>query len=156
MTVEHPLVQTARRTIESYVRDGEVVEPPQTLTEEMQRRAGVFVSLHCQGELRGCIGTIEPVQANVALEIISNAISAAMRDPRFAPLRPDELVDLEISVDLLTEPEPIASMDELDPKGVRRDREFRRTAWAAAAGPGGHRHRARAGADRLAQGSRAA
>ena len=116
MTAEHPLVQLARRTIESYVREDKVAEPPQTLTEEMQRRAGVFVSLHRQGELRGCIGTIEPVQANVALEIISNAISAATRDPRFAPLRPEELADLEISVDLLTEPEPIASMDELDPK----------------------------------------
>ena len=116
MATEHALVQLARQTIESYVRDGKTIKPPQTLTEEMQHHAGVFVSLHRQGDLRGCIGTIEPVQKNVALEIISNAISAATRDPRFSPLRPNELDDLEISVDVLTEPEPISSMDELDPK----------------------------------------
>jgi AmmeMemoRadiSam system protein A len=116
MADEHALVQLARQTIERYVREHKTIGPPQTLTEEMQRRAGVFVSLHRQGDLRGCIGTIEPVHKNVALEIINNAISAATRDPRFAPLRADELADLEISVDVLTEPEPIASLDELDPK----------------------------------------
>jgi MEMO1 family protein len=116
MTEEHALVQLARRTVERYVREHKTTAPPQVLTEEMQRRAGVFVSLHRQGDLRGCIGTIEPVQDNVALEIISNAISAATRDPRFSPVRPDELADLEISVDVLTEPEPIAGIAELDPK----------------------------------------
>jgi AmmeMemoRadiSam system protein A len=116
MSAEHPLVQLARRTIEQYVREGRPPEPPAELTEEMTRQAGVFVSLHRHGELRGCIGTIEPVQGNVAQEIIANAISAATRDPRFSPVRPSELHDLEISVDVLTEPEPIASMAELDPK----------------------------------------
>ncbi len=116
MSEEHPLVQLARRAIEQYVRERKVIDPPPTLTEEMQRRAGVFVSLHRQGDLRGCIGTIEATQENVALEIIHNAISAATRDPRFAVVRSDELDDLEISVDVLGDPEPIASMAELDPK----------------------------------------
>lgn len=116
MTEEHPLVALARRTIERYVRDGEVIEPPEELTPEMSKRAGVFVSLHRGGQLRGCIGTIDPLRANVAQEIIANAISAATRDPRFPPLTPEELSDLDISVDVLTEPEPIPSIRELDPK----------------------------------------
>jgi AmmeMemoRadiSam system protein A len=82
----------------------------------MQGKAGVFVSLHKGGELRGCIGTIEPAEGNIALEIINNAISAATRDPRFFPVTVDELPQLDYSVDVLTEPEPVASEKDLDPK----------------------------------------
>jgi len=82
----------------------------------MQERAGVFVSIHKAKELRGCIGTFEPTQASVAEEIITNAINSATRDPRFLPIAPDELDDLNYSVDVLTKPEPIKSQDELDPK----------------------------------------
>ncbi|MGM0400060.1 MAG: AmmeMemoRadiSam system protein A [Chloroflexota bacterium] len=116
MTERHPLVELAHRTIEHYVKYNERIDLPETLSEKMKRKAGVFVSLHKDGELRGCIGTIEPRQANVAQEVIANAISAATRDPRFPPVGPQELDDLEISVDVLGEPEPIESMEELDPK----------------------------------------
>ncbi len=116
MAEEHPLVQLARRTIEEYVKHRRIIKPDPQMSEEMNKRAGTFVSLHAHGELRGCIGTIEPVHSNVAEEVIANAISAATRDPRFPPVTPEELEDLEISVDVLTEPEPISSMDELDPK----------------------------------------
>lgn len=112
----HPLVELARKTIETYIREGKIIEPPRELTPEMRERAGVFVSIHKHGQLRGCIGTIEPAQPNVAEEIIHNAISAATRDPRFPPVRPEELPDLEIKVDVLTPPEPVHSLDELDPK----------------------------------------
>lgn len=112
----HPVVELARKTIESYVQKHEVIKPPQELTPEMKQRAGVFVSLHKYGALRGCIGTIEPRTANVAQEIIQNAISAATRDPRFPPVQPSELDDLEISVDILSPPEPVQSIAELDPK----------------------------------------
>ncbi|MEA3346157.1 MAG: AmmeMemoRadiSam system protein A [Chloroflexota bacterium] len=113
---EHPLVQLARRTIEAWVREGRMIEPPDPLMPEMRKQAGTFVTLHRHGQLRGCIGTIEPQRANVAQEIIGNAISAATRDPRFPPLRPEELEGLEISVDVLTPPEPISGPEELDPK----------------------------------------
>jgi AmmeMemoRadiSam system protein A len=116
MTEEHPLVQLARQTITRYVRDGTIIEPPQELSKEMKPCAGVFVSLHRHGELRGCIGTIEPVHENVAREVIYNAISAATRDPRFPALTSRELEGLEISVDVLTEPEQISSPDEIDPR----------------------------------------
>jgi len=113
----HPLVELARKTIESYVREKRIIKPPEELGPEMQGQAGTFVSLHDRwGNLRGCIGTIEPQQPTVAQEVIQNAISAATRDPRFPPVQPEELKDLDIKVDVLTRPEPIDSMDQLDPK----------------------------------------
>lgn len=114
----HPLVQLAHRAIEVYVREGEHLEPPDTaeLTAEMRARAGTFVSLHEEGELRGCVGTFLPRRANVAEEVIENAIASATYDPRFPPVIASELDHLEISVDVLTEPEPIESMAELDPQ----------------------------------------
>ena len=116
MAQSHPLVELARRTIETYIRTGKRIAPPQELTDEMQKRAGAFVSLHRHGQLRGCIGTIQPVEPNLAEEIIQNAISAATRDPRFPALRPDELEGLDVKVDVLAEPEPIEGPGELDPK----------------------------------------
>ncbi len=115
MAEEHPLVQLARATVEAYVRERRTIDPPAQLTPEMEGRCGVFVSLHQGDNLRGCIGTIEPVRRNVAEEIISNAISAATRDPRFPPLTAAELPGLDISVDVLMPPEPVTSFGELDP-----------------------------------------
>ncbi len=114
--VMSPLVRLTHRTIEAYVRDGKVIKPPAELTPEMKEKAGVFVSIHKHGELRGCIGTFEPAQKNVAEEIIHNAISSSTGDPRFPPVAPNELKDLEISVDVLTSPESVKSKKELDPK----------------------------------------
>ena len=111
----HRLVQLAKRTVERYVKEGKVLKAEE-LTPEMRERTGVFVSIHKGGELRGCIGTFEPQRSNVAEEIIANAISSATSDPRFSPIRPDELEDLEYSVDVLTTPQPVKSQDQLDPK----------------------------------------
>jgi hypothetical protein len=108
-------VQLAKRTVETFVKEGKVLKPEE-LTEEMKERAGVFVSIHKLGELRGCIGTIEPQRSNVAEEIIANAIASAARDPRFFPITPNELKDLDYSVDVLTKPERVESKDQLDPK----------------------------------------
>ncbi|MDI6815500.1 MAG: AmmeMemoRadiSam system protein B [Dehalococcoidales bacterium] len=111
----HPLARLAKKTVETYVKEGKTPQPEE-LTPEMKERAGVFVSIHKLGELRGCIGTFEPTKHNVAEEIITNAISSATRDPRFPPITPSELKDLSYSVDILTTPEPIPSKDQLDPK----------------------------------------
>jgi len=126
--VHHPLVELARQTIETYVRTGKRIPAPNPLPPEMQQHAGAFVSLHARGALRGCIGTIEATHPNLAAEVINNAILAATQDPRFPPVQPDELAQLEISVDVLTPPEPISSPDELDPKvyGVIVQSGFRR------------------------------
>jgi AmmeMemoRadiSam system protein A len=113
----HPFVQLARSAVEAYVRERRRIQPPRKLPPEMQSMAGAFVSLHqSNGDLRGCIGTIQPQCESLAEEIIENAISAATRDPRFPPVSPDELEGLEISVDVLTPPEPIDSILDQDPK----------------------------------------
>jgi AmmeMemoRadiSam system protein A len=108
-----PLVRLARETVESYIKDGKVPQVKE-LAPEMRGRAGVFVSIHKFGELRGCIGTFEPVEENVARETIANAITSATRDPRFLPISPEELENLSYSVDVLTHPEPAESRDQLD------------------------------------------
>ena len=113
---EHALVQLARRTIEAFVKEGKVINPPTELSPEMKGKAGVFVSLHSKGMLRGCIGTFAPTTESVAQEIIRNAIEASTRDPRFPPVEKDELAELEISVDVLTEPVKVASIKDLDAK----------------------------------------
>jgi AmmeMemoRadiSam system protein A/AmmeMemoRadiSam system protein B len=107
-------VKLARRSIEHYVKTGQYAALPQELPDEMKQPAGAFVSLHKAGQLRGCIGTIEPRQDNVAKEIFYNAISAAIHDPRFSPVMPDELPALEYSVDVLGQPEAILSQSELE------------------------------------------
>jgi AmmeMemoRadiSam system protein A len=111
----HPLAQLAKDTVESYVKSGYMVTPRE-LTPEMKERAGVFVSIKKAGMLRGCIGTFEPRQSNVAEEIMNNAVSSATQDPRFPPVIPAELPYLSYSVDVLTLPEPVESMRDLDPK----------------------------------------
>lgn len=110
-------VRLARQAVEYYVIQRKRLPLPDDLPEEMlNRKAGAFVSIHKLGRLRGCIGTIMATRENVAEEIISNAISASTRDPRFDPIRPDELKDLEINVDVLGEIEDIDSPEQLDVK----------------------------------------
>ena len=110
-------VRLARQSLEHYVLRREYLDIPEGLPPALtETRAGAFVSLHKFGRLRGCIGTILPVTDCLAKEIIDNAVSAALRDPRFDPVRPDELTWLEVSVDVLGAPEPIKSMDQLDVK----------------------------------------
>ena len=112
-----PYVDLAWRSLESWVLDRRILPLPEDLPAELtKRRAGAFVSLHRNGRLRGCIGTIAPAEDSLAEEIIRNAVSAAARDPRFDPVRPEELAELEVSVDVLGEPEDIASERELDVK----------------------------------------
>ncbi|MDD5191348.1 MAG: AmmeMemoRadiSam system protein A, partial [Dehalococcoidales bacterium] len=112
---ESALVKLARETVESYVVTG-AIPKPKVIPEEMRRKAGVFVSIHKGGELRGCIGTIEPQEDDISKEIIQNAVSASTRDPRFNPVSPAELEQLDYSVDVLTEPEPVTDKSQLDAK----------------------------------------
>lgn len=115
---EDAWVRLARLSLETYVRTGRPLDKlPDGLPEELTgTSAGAFVSLHIDGRLRGCIGTISAAKANLALEIVDNAVSAGTRDPRFPPVQAGELERLEYSVDVLGSPEPVNSTDELDPK----------------------------------------
>ena len=114
---EDPYVKLARETIELYVTEKVKMNLPSDLPDEiLNNKAGVFVSIHKEGKLRGCIGTISSVYSCIGREIIENAISASTSDPRFNPITPNELKLLEINVDVLSEAEDISSKDELDVK----------------------------------------
>jgi MEMO1 family protein len=106
----------ARLAIETFIREGTVIKPPANLHGILATRAGVFVTLRSSdGQLRGCIGTIEPARAKVAEEIVENAIRAATRDPRFPSVSPTDLPDLRYGVDILSPPEPVRGTEDLDP-----------------------------------------
>ncbi len=112
-----PYIELAKKSMYSYIKDKKTIDVPKDLPEEMiKNRAGCFVTLYKNKNLRGCIGTIAPTQKNIAEEIIHNAILSSTEDPRFNKVSEDELEDLDISVDVLGEKEKISILDELDPK----------------------------------------
>lgn len=110
-------VQLARKSINYYLINRKKLIPPDDLPRELiENQAGVFVSLHKGNRLRGCIGTPLATKRNAAEEIIENAISAAIYDPRFSPVTLDEVSQLNISVDLLSIPEEVKDVSQLHPK----------------------------------------
>lgn len=121
------LPSLARRAIEAHLEGG-TLEPPR-LPAPLDAPMGVFVTLKGpRGELRGCIGHIEPVFDTLAEEVVSCAVSAATRDPRFPPVGADELGALSLEVSLLHPPEPVDGLGDLDPArwGVVVERGQRR------------------------------
>jgi len=112
---EGEYVRLARASVEHFTRSGKRLKFPEGLSAGLlNKRAGVFVSIKKDGNLRGCIGTTAPTESSVAEEIISNGISAASRDPRFDPIEESEFDSLTYSVDVLSPPEPIKGKEELD------------------------------------------
>lgn len=127
--VVNPYISLAQNVLEKHIKEGKELEITKDLPKEMlEKQAGVFVTIKKHGQLRGCIGTIFPTQENIATEIARNAIGAALQDPRFPPITREELPFLEYSVDVLTCPEPVDSIEKLNPKeygiivkkGIRR------------------------------------
>lgn len=106
----------AKASLKYYLENGRKMPAPEKILPPLVGQAGVFVSLKKNGDLRGCIGTFLPQEPTVAQEIINNAISAGMHDPRFLPVDLKELPDLEVSVDILSTPEQVNSLDALDTK----------------------------------------
>ncbi|MFA5442427.1 MAG: AmmeMemoRadiSam system protein A [Bacilli bacterium] len=113
---EDEYVSLARKTLELYVRTGQILSIDKASEKLKCSPAGVFVSLKKHGALRGCIGTIHPTTKSVAQEIIQNAISSGIEDPRFSRVTISELSELVYSVDVLKKPEPISSPQQLDIK----------------------------------------
>lgn len=112
---EDEYVSLARKSLEYYIKEGCFLKMPKDLGDKLLReKAGVFVTLKKDGKLRGCIGTIEPTKDSIAEEIIVNAVSAGLRDPRFESIEEEELENIVYSVDVLKEPEAIDSIGELD------------------------------------------
>lgn len=108
-------VRWARMTLESYIEKGEMAAAPPEMEELRKQRAGAFVSLKRNGQLRGCIGTISPGYGDLVAEIQHNAVAAGTEDPRFSIIEPAELPELVYSVDVLGPPEA-AERSQLDPK----------------------------------------
>ncbi|WP_416326600.1 AmmeMemoRadiSam system protein A [[Eubacterium] hominis] len=116
ISIEQDLyVALAKMALEYYIKYHSVL-PASCIPKELYQPAAVFVSLKKHGELRGCIGTILPTKDSAGEEIIANAIAAGTRDPRFHCITYEELPLLEYSVDVLSEPEDIDSLNELDVK----------------------------------------
>ena len=140
---EHPFVALARDAIRYYLATGEFLDSPTEPGDPPS--SGVFVSLHdgappgqIEGRLRGCIGSVRPRNDSLRNEIVRLAVAAATSDPRFAPLQPGEVDDLDVTVYLLADPEPIDSLDDLDPSryGVIVDGPGGRTGLLLPAIPG--------------------
>ena len=113
----HPLVTLAKNAAETYISGGEIISPPSAFPKEwLQKKAGVFVSIHNKENLRACIGTYQPAKENIALETITNAISAASSDARFDPITKEELPSLAYEVYVLGSPEKVNDIAELDVK----------------------------------------
>jgi len=111
------LVELAKKTVETYINEGKIISAPDDLLKEfLERKAGTFVTIEQNGKLRGCIGTYLPLRANIAEEVISNAIAAATEDYRFGPVKEKELSSLTYTVYILREPELVRDIKELNPK----------------------------------------
>ncbi|MCG8635034.1 MAG: AmmeMemoRadiSam system protein A [Desulfobacterales bacterium] len=105
------LLKMARASI--YEKLGYPSGDPETREQDsafLERKQGLFVTLHKKGKLRGCIGNLEPVKT-LREGIAENAVCAAFRDSRFSPLAPEELDLIEIEVSLLSQPEKLAFRD---------------------------------------------
>lgn len=126
-----PYVLLAKLAVESFVKEGRIISPPEDLPEEfLNQKSGTFVSIfrsprektrnkmrnHAKKELRGCIGTYLPTKENIVQEIIQNAITAASEDYRFGPIQEEELPHLNYTVYILSKPEIVKSISELNPK----------------------------------------
>jgi AmmeMemoRadiSam system protein A len=112
-----PIIKLAKDTVETYLKTNQIPPLPKKLPPKLlNQKAGAFVSIHKKdGSLRGCIGTFLPTKPNLALEIITNAISSASQDPRFPPVTKEELPSLVYSVDILSEPKK-ATKKEINPQ----------------------------------------
>jgi AmmeMemoRadiSam system protein A len=113
----HPLVSLAKQSIETFIKERKIISPPKDLPKEfLEKRAGTFVTIEKNGNLRGCIGTYLPTRESIAGEVIQNAIAAATEDYRFGPVEKEELPYLSYTVYILNEPELVKDIKELDPK----------------------------------------
>lgn len=108
------LNKLAKKTVETYVLQGKILSC-QEITKRFNRQAGVFVTIYKKGELRGCMGTYLPTCKNIVAETIKNALSAAVLDPRFKPVKPEELKFLEYEVSVLSAPRKIDHLENHDP-----------------------------------------
>jgi len=110
------LLNLARKSIHHYLSKGKLLEmgPGEIPSKELIEDGACFVTLHKNGELRGCIGSLE-AHRPLFIDVIDNAVASAVEDPRFQPLSLRELGKVTISISILTKPKPlpVSSPDDL-------------------------------------------
>jgi uncharacterized protein (TIGR00296 family) len=112
----HPLISLAREAVENYIKEEKIIPPPTDFPKEfLERKAGTFVTIEKNGNLRGCIGTYLPTRKHIAEEIIYNSIAAATEDYRFGSIQKEELSYLSYTIYILSEPELVLTKDVSDP-----------------------------------------
>lgn len=108
------LLSIARRSIEAALEGRRFELEVDQLDDALRRPSGAFVTLNeMSGDLRGCIGSIKPV-APLARAVASSAVSAAIRDPRFFPVRREELTDLHIEISVMSPIVPVSDVEEIE------------------------------------------
>lgn len=113
----NPYIFLAKTAVENYVKEKKEISPPEDLPREFfEKKSGAFITIEKEKKLRGCMGTYLPTKDNLAKEIISNAITASTRDYRFNPIKEQELPHLSYKVYVLSQPELIKDIKELNPK----------------------------------------
>ncbi|QPJ62901.1 MAG: AmmeMemoRadiSam system protein A [Candidatus Nitronauta litoralis] len=116
MPSSHPLVQLARNAIQHHLDSGKKLVPPENIQSSFSKPTGAFVTLYQDGSLRGCIGSLKPQTQSLAEEVVRNAILAATKDPRYDPVSHSEIDGLTIRIEVVTPPEPVDDISNLDPK----------------------------------------
>lgn len=107
------LLKVSRETLENYTKNGKQINFEYPITDGLYQVAGLFVTLHKNGRLRGCIGYILG-QKPIWEEVIELTISSASKDPRFPPVKYSELNEIEIEISVLTPPEKISDATEIE------------------------------------------
>jgi AmmeMemoRadiSam system protein A len=105
------LLQIAREAIAAHVNGSPA--PRVKASGDLGRPAAAFVTIHEGGELRGCIGHLQPDQP-LAMVVAQCAVAACSSDPRFPPVTPPELAEVEIELSILGALEPLSTIDEID------------------------------------------
>lgn len=110
-------VSLAKQAVETYIKKREIISPPDDFPSKfLKKKAGVFITIEKNGELRGCVGTYLPSKNNIAEEIISNAAGAANEDYRFSPIQKKEIPYLSYTVYILSKLKKVFSTKSLNPK----------------------------------------
>lgn len=106
------LLALARRTIQDFVKLGTIAVPPEDITEGLKLQSGCFVTIHENGQLRGCIGNF--ISEKPLWQLVQEmAIAAATQDPRFYPMKQHDLNDFKLEISVLSPLEEIKSVDEI-------------------------------------------
>ena len=124
-------VQLARETVKRLLENAKLpYNGDEVISSSLwSEHKSCFVSIKTKaGKLRGCIGTLSPMCESLDKEIIANAVSASIHDPRFPPMTQNELSNVIFSVDVLSKAEPVDSIKQLNPKkyGVIVSEGYRR------------------------------